>query len=287
MPLKELKNKITNIVSSEILGEADVSPEANNSNPGKPSKPSKSSKPSKLSKAGKPSKPDKPTNKRRNQWINKEEQKTIKQHSDKDGNKSKKENVVVRADDIVIHEEGVMRDGYQDVLSILGIKEHLEIDVDFTSHDLDYINFGQTTPLGLDADEVADFISRAKYTFHKLETAIKQRERDVVKIASEVKKIENKMMEQNHAKELDRMTNGSHEEKLIQEIMEMRVDINELSKKNEKLTMENKKLKQKLNSNVVDTQKIDQNKATLPVPPIEDEDPFSEMLDNIGGLYDE
>ena len=112
------------------------------------------------------------------------------------------------------------------------IKEHLEVDVDFKSDELDYVEFTQTQPLGFDFDEVTHFISLTKYTMHNLEKALKQRERDIVKVASQVKRVEQKMIEANQAKEMERMIGGmTEEERLIEENMELKVTINELNRK--------------------------------------------------------
>lgn len=120
-------------------------------------------------------------------------------------------------------------EGYEDVLSILNIKESMNLDVDFSSKDLDYIEFSQTTPLGFDFEEVTDFISRVKYSLSKYEAFVAQRNKELVIVASEVKKVEKKMVEQNQAKELERMIGGmTEEERLIEENMDLRVELNNM-----------------------------------------------------------
>lgn len=194
------------------------------------------------------------------------------------------------AEDVQTNIESV--EGYKDVLKLLNVKEQLEVDVEFTSEDLDYVEFTQTQPIGFDFDEVTDFISRAKYSMHKLEAALKHREKDIVKIASEVKRIEQKMIDNNHAKELERMIGGmTEEEKLIQENMELKVEINEL-KTRLKGDMRNSKLIKDLNKQIEILQsenKILKMNKSLPyeTEKTNNEDMFDDMLDEIGGLYNE
>ena len=193
-------------------------------------------------------------------------------------------------------------EGYEDVLAMLGIKEEIQVDVEFTSDQLDYIEFTQTQPLGFDFDEVTDFISRAKYSMHKLESALKQREKDVVRIASEVKRVEQKMIEQNQQKELDRMIGGmTEEERLIEENMELKVQISELTRKlrdnsdNDKIAELTKQIEVlQAENNMLKLNNTTKSKNTFAnkLPSFEEieedkEDLFDNMLDDIGGLYDD
>lgn len=121
-------------------------------------------------------------------------------------------------------------EGYEDVLSILNIKENIKLDVDFKSSDLDYIEFTPTAPLGFDFDEVTDFISRVKYTINRYEAALEQRNKDVIITASEVKRVERRMIEQNHDREVERIVGNSmsEEESLIEENSNLIIEINNL-----------------------------------------------------------
>lgn len=193
-------------------------------------------------------------------------------------------------------------EGYEDILSILGIKEEIKVDVEFTSEQLDYVEFTQTQPLGFDFDEVTDFISRAKYSMHKLESALKQREKDVVRIASEVKRVEHRIAEQNTQRELDRMIGGmTEEERLIEENMELKVQISELTRKlkdnsgNDKVAKLSKQIEVlQAENNMLKLNNTTKNNNTFAnkLPSFEKneedkEDLFDNMLDDIGGLYDD
>lgn len=194
-------------------------------------------------------------------------------------------------------------EGYEDVLSMLGIKEEIQVDVEFTSDQLDYIEFTQTQPLGFDFDEVTDFISRTKYSMHKLESALKQREKDIVRIASQVKRIEDKFREQKEQKELDRIIGGgmTEEERLIEENMGLKVQINELKRKlkdnsvNDKvaeLTKQIEVLQAENDMLKLNNTTKSNNTFASKLPSFEEieknkEDLFNNMLDDIGGLYDD
>lgn len=270
MPLKSIREKISSVAGSETLGEAKTKKE--DKVKGEVRKPKRVSK--------KPTK--KESTPKRKPVESKPNEEVIVNVAEK--NVSKPQHTV---DDLVVHHHSV--EGYKDVLKILGVKEHLDVEVDFNSTQLDYINFGQTTPLGLDYEEVTDFVSRVKFTLHKLESALKQREKDIVSVASEVKKIEKRMMEQNQEKELERMVGGmTEEERLIQEVMELRVEKNELSKDIKSLEKENLMLKDKVNDSSKNNHNVQSKKGGLPTPPIEplsEDDIFGEMLGKIGGLY--
>lgn len=145
-------------------------------------------------------------------------------------------------------------EGYQDVLEILNIKEISDLKLDFESKDLDYIEFTQTTPVGFDFEEVADFIAKMKYVLSRMETALNKRDQEVIILASEVKKVEKRMIEQNQEKEMKKMIGGmTEEEMLIEENLDLRVKINQLeeslrtgagSGEVERLKRENKALRE-------------------------------------------
>lgn len=235
MPLKSLKDKISNIAGEEVLGSAITAADK-----GKPSKPEKAAAPrrkeTKLTKIVSPDKKEakeKPVKEKKERQpkgsfkdLFKQKEKGLEQEEEPEQEavaKEKSAEFVGEMKDII--------EGYEDVLLFLGIKEVIEPEVDFNSTQLDYIEFSQTQPVGFDFDEVTDFISRTKYTLHKLESALEQRNRDVVKVASEVKRVEEKMIAANQAKELERMIGGkTQEEIMLEENMELKIQINQLRK---------------------------------------------------------
>lgn len=186
--------------------------------------------------------------------------------------------------------------GYKDVLSILNIKENLKVEVDFQSSDLDYIEFTPTTPVGFDFDEVADFISRVKYALNRYEAAIKQRNKDLILVASEVKRVERKMVEENEDRELSKIINDNmtEEEALIQENFELKIEIQDLqgkllNGKNESLEI--RKLKEEIealraeNELLMNTM-IDDSKSTssLPISKNKDSLPSFDLDDDFENL---
>lgn len=238
MPLKSLKDKISNIAGEEVLGSAPTAADK-----GKPSKPEKAAAPrrkeTKLTKIVSPDKKEKvvkekPVKEKKERQpkgafkdLFKQKEKEVEQEE----KEPKQETVAKEKSDKVIGEMKDIIEGYEDVLLFLGVKEIIEPEVDFNSTQLDYIEFSQTQPVGFDFDEVTDFISRTKYTLHKLESALEQRNRDVVKVASEVKRVEEKMIAANQAKELERMIGGkTQEEIMLEENMELKIQINQLRK---------------------------------------------------------
>lgn len=310
MALRSIKDKIANVAGSEVLGEMEGKAQDLTEEKKRVTSRTKQQRPKRIVKQEPEKTASKPVKKRTEApkvtkgvkvTNEKKENKPRRSLFSREKEVSKEEEVKAgkrrneiqrgdeRVDDLVTHEEGTM-EGYKDVLAILGIKEKIELDVDFRSHDLDYINFGQTTPVGLDYDEVSDFISRTKYTLHKLESTLKQREKDVVAVASEVKRIEQRMIEQNQEKELERMVGGmTQEERLIEEVMELRVDNNELKRERDMLKQEVDELKSTI-ANQVNTEKVEVESGNkLPTPPVtlKEEDIFGDMLNDIGGLYDE
>lgn len=236
MPLKSLKDKISNIAGEEVLGSAPTAADK-----GKPSKPEKAAAPrrkeTKLTKIVSPDKkevkekPVKDKKERQPKGAFKDLFKQKEKEVEQEEKGPKQETVVKEKSDKGIGEMKDIIEGYEDVLLFLGVKEIIEPEVDFNSTQLDYIEFSQTQPVGFDFDEVTDFISRTKYTLHKLESALEQRNRDVVKVASEVKRVEEKMIAANQAKELERMIGGkTQEEIMLEENMELKIQINQLRK---------------------------------------------------------
>lgn len=318
MALKSIRDKISNVVGGESLGDARAEeikkfpqPAPTKQKPLKEdsgnkikrikSKPEKKkSKPEK--KGTKKNQEKNQANKKPNFFKRKEEVEVEKEVVEKKIPKIPK---TEKADkDNKVKNLGIkdVMEGYEDVLSILGIKEEIQVDVEFTSDQLDYVEFTQTQPLGFDFDEVTDFISRAKYSMHKLESALKQREKDVVRIASEVKRVEDKMIEQNQQKELDRMIGGmTEEERLIEENMELKVQISELTRKlkgnsdNDKVAELTKQIEVlQAENNMLKSNNTTKSNNTFAstLPSFEkneedEEDLFDNMLDDIGGLYDD
>lgn len=235
--LKNIKNKMSQLAGNEVLGETSKEDETYDKVVEDKSK-SKRKRPSRKKKS-----------KIRNPMIDKEQKDEAlnnraptvpisRREIDIDMNDSQNKEVIKEEKSESLEEGKTNKDfyrtskaveGYEDVLSILAIKETIETDGDFSSSDMDYIEFSETRPIGLNHEEVTDFISRMKYTLHKLETALKQRDRDIVRVASEVKKVEQKMIEKNQEEELERMVGGmTEEERLIEENMEMKVEISGL-----------------------------------------------------------
>ena len=314
MPLKSLKDKIASVAGGEVLGDTNVPNSDDNKLETKSSKKSdkkETTKGRRITREKSKGK-TKVETKRRPSMFNMKKEKTEEIEEVKDNEVSN----VIEEEEEKAHSISAVRDaveGYEDVLSILGVKEHLEIDVDFKSDELDYVEFTQTQPLGFDFDEVTHFISLTKYTMHNLEKALKQRERDIVKVASQVKRVEQKMIETNQAKEMERMIGGmTEEERLIEENMELKVTINELNQKlasganNEEiikdlksqvevLMSENDMLKLGSSSNQgkpgrLPTGLPKSNELPGGLPAFEEEDAvdlFEDMISEIGGLYDD
>lgn len=306
MALRNIKDKIASITEGENLGSAKTGSDyldeyekikhepkvkKENKAPNKKEikqKVEKPSKPSKLSKLSKPSKLDKVEDTK----IDSVRKPNVKKNDDK------VVDVEIKTDDLI--------DGYKDIISMLGIKEFLTLNLDFTSQDLDYVEFTQTQPLGFDFDEVTDFISRIKYNLYKLESALRQRDSDIKRLASEVKRVEEKMIAINQQKELDRMIGGmTEEERLIEENMDLKVQLNEVKRSlvsSERESEANSNLMKRIEALQIenDILKSSQesggnfsNKGIGKLPPvledenIDDVDIFTNMLEDIGGLYDE
>lgn len=237
MPINRIKSRITNLASGEILGEATEEEKKAEREKAKAKAKTKQKVEPKPERKPKPEKDPKPKRdpkpKKEKKVREPKEAKPPKERLLKKPDKSIVEEVEL-VDEETEERVGIKgaAEGYEDVLSILNIKEELKLDVDFQSQDLDYIEFSQTTPLGFCFEEVTDFISRVKYAFNKYESALQQRGVDVVILASEVKKVEQKMVEQNQTKELERMVGGmTSEERMIEENMDLKVEINNLKAK--------------------------------------------------------
>ena len=312
MPIKSFKDKITNLASGEILGETTEEKKEEERVSRKQNKPKKQ----KVEKERKRREPKERKQKKSKERKSKERKVSKESFFKRKEIISEEEAVEIKkpvkkeAEVQNVVKEAV--DGYEDVLSILNIKEEIDIDADFKSKDLDYIEFSQTTPLGFDFDEVTDFISRVKYILNKYESALKQRNKELVIVASEVKKVEKKMMEQAQAKELEKMIGGmTEEERLIEENMNLKIKINELESKvlegndsdliaklkseNDALRAENQMLMKNQISSEVKlpnselSNSIDEERLSLPafnVPeniemPSFDEDEEDDFLDNL------
>lgn len=199
-------------------------------------------------------------------------------------------------------------EGYKDVLDIANVKEKLDLEVQIKSSDIDYISFTQTTPYGFHYEEVTDFLSLSKYTIHQLEKALLQRDRDVIILASEAKKIENRMVQQTQDAEMERMVGGqTEEERLIEENIDLKIRITNLEKRLQVFS-ENKEsledITQELQALRSENEYLRKSLSETPgpgivnipagLPKIEDEvslpeikDSFDSMLDGIGELYEE
>lgn len=236
MPIKSLKNKITSLASGEILGETTEEEKRKQEQKEMRQEEKKKAKHEKETKAENAKREKRePKEKKPAKERNTAKENIFKRRSNNNNDDDEyvdfKEKPKVEEQGEKVRIKGAV-EGYEDVLSILEIKETIEVDPDFESKDLDYIEFSQTTPLGFDFDEVTDFISRMKYTLNKYESALKQRDREVIIVASEVKKVEQKMVEQNQAKELEKMIGGmTEEERLIEENMDLKIEINNLKTK--------------------------------------------------------
>lgn len=241
MPFKSLKEKINTLASGEILGETEEEREERE----KKERSEKSNKRNReqsapIPKAKKTREPKKAREKKSPVESFFKRKPTLESEEDIKSisiPKEEKKEKIKLIDSV---------DGYEDVLAILGIKEDLKMGLDFESGDLDYIEFSQTTPLGFDFDEVTDFISRMKYILNKYENAVKQRDKEIVILASEIKKVEQRMIEQNQAKEMEKMMGGmTEEERLIEENMDLKVELNKLKA-------------QKANANGVDNKVVEE-----------------------------
>ena len=239
MAIKSLKDKISNMASGEILGETDKeredakkerSPKPRKERPKKKEEPKiKREKPKRERKKKEPKVKPKRKDKQSIGAIGGFFKKKDEEPKVEDKNVTHKE-INKPEENKVPVEDSI--EGYEDVLAILGIKENLNPEADFESSDLDYIEFSQTTPLGFDFQEVTDFISRVKYTLNKYENALAQRNKDLIVVASEVKKVEQRMVEANQAKELERMVGGmTEEERLIEENLDLSIEVNDLKNK--------------------------------------------------------
>lgn len=230
MALNKLKDKLANLAGNETLGSAEIKQPTKEKRAPKQTKPKELPKRAKLKPKPKVEKAVKPSAER-----SKVPQKPKRAATAESAREQDKLNIVSsntterKSSDINIIEGAIP--GYKDVLDILGIKEEIKLDVDFKSDELDYIEFTQTTPFGFDFDEVTDFISRTKYTLHKMESALAKRDREIVIIASEVKKVEQRMIEANQEEQMARMMGDmTPEEVLIEENMELKVELNNLKR---------------------------------------------------------
>lgn len=250
MPLKSLKNKINKIASGEILGEtieerrrkaeeaeAKARAKAEMEATAKLKKQEKLKKLKKLKKSRKPKKEKEVKEKvekerkvskesffKRKEILHEPEDVEVKEEFEDFGNVEPE--IEEDSDKIPVREA---IEGYKDVLAILNIKEDLNLEVEFKSSDLDYIEFTPTTPLGFDFDEVTDFISRVKYLINRYEAALEQRNKEIVILASEAKKVEKRMVEQNHARELEKIMGGmTEEESLWEENGNLKIELNNL-----------------------------------------------------------
>lgn len=217
MPIKSFKQKLTNLASGEVLGATDEELERQKNEENERKKTGRQ-------KPAPPKKEKSPKNFFKRKEIEEPAEQEVLSEPKKMKQKTKENEKRALVKEAV--------EGYQDVMLFLGIKEDLKINPEFLAKDLDYIEFSQTTPLGFDFDEVTDFISRVKYTMSKLESAVKQRDKDIVILASEVKKVEEKMTARAEAAELERMMGAAtKEERLVEENMELQIKVNQLEQR--------------------------------------------------------
>lgn len=318
MPIKSLKQKLSDIASGEILGEtleerrrkAEEKREKDAAQ-----KEIAAAKPRREKKVREPKPPKEKKVKERKTPKEKKvreprQPKPVERKVSKESIFKRKEPIIEELEEIVEIVEAPIEEseenevvvsseieaGYKDVLSILNIKENLKVEVDFQSSDLDYIEFTPTTPVGFDFDEVTDFISRVKYALNRYEAAIKQRNKDLILVASEVKRVERKMVEENEDRELSKIINDNmtEEEALIQENFELKIEIQDLqgkllNGKNESLEI--RKLKEEIealraeNELLMNTM-IDDSKSTSSLPTSKKKDslPSFDLDDKVENL---
>lgn len=242
MPFKSLKSKIEQIANGERIGEMESEEELQkkeetlHENKPKESKEKRNTRIPRKENSHYGERKDSPSKKEK-EVKEKKEKKSFFQKKEKSIQQeptvqSKKEEPRKASELIGVVKSELLEDGYLDVLEILNIKPTTKIDVEMTSNDMDYIEFTQTTPLGFSFEEVTDFIARSKYIYKTYENSIKKRDADVQILASEVKKVEKRMMEQNQEKEMEKMIGGmTEEERLIEENLDLKIKINELTNK--------------------------------------------------------
>lgn len=310
MAFDSLKNKISNLVSSETLGEANIESEEEVKpiRQRKEPKPPKEKKPAFIRKVKESTEEIEEKRKEREQRS----KKYVKEREPEETSQPEKTSGPVKSSELVDTEGTV--EGYKDVLAILGIKEKLDLGLKIKSDTLDYVEFSQTKPIGFDFDEVTNFISHMKYTLYTLEKALAQREKEIAIVASEVKRNEQKMIDKRQEEELARIHSGpTEEERLIEENMELKIEVNDLNRKIrefsrnakslEELNKENELLRSEnefLRANAVIPQKSTKQSSGLPdigggLPPFgsglpsidEEEDDFDNLISKIGGLYDD
>ena len=157
------------------------------------------------------------------------------------------------------------------VLDFLGISQEVDLRGLITPQEINDMEFHLIAPTGIDPDEVNDFCERLQRELFNYIDIIKQREIDFKKVLERLDDTEKKLIEKQQESELANfiIDSKSNEEKLKEELLELR--------------LENNELKSKLK--LVEQQKTQQTKQ---MPTLQQEeitefpkDDFDEMLDSL------
>lgn len=116
------------------------------------------------------------------------------------------------------------------VLELLGISKDVDFSHLISVEDIENAEFSLTAPTGLDPREVEVFCNKLEHDIAQYRAIILNRQEDFVKLLDEVLKLENQLIEKQQESELASfiIDQKSTEEKLKEELLELRLENQEL-----------------------------------------------------------
>lgn len=129
------------------------------------------------------------------------------------------------------------------VLDLLGIDPEPNLVGLMDSKELEDIEFNITAPTGLDANQVEKVFDKVLNTLIKYENIVKKRQEDFVALVNEIKNLEQKIIEKQTENQLASFITEktNNEEKLKEELLELKIENNELKEKLKKIQKQEKK----------------------------------------------
>lgn len=141
-------------------------------------------------------------------------------------------------EDAIIHTEG-------SEFEFLGL-EFIDIPAEIvTSSDIDNVEFELIAPVGLDPNQVAPFLDKVELDIEQIYSLFEKNKENFNKLMKEYNSLENKYIAQRQELELTTIfnTSKSEEDKLKDQIFELKLEIQELKTVNDNLKRELKKVK--------------------------------------------
>lgn len=120
----------------------------------------------------------------------------------------------------------------KDIYKALNVPQRREVKDMISPEDVKQVQFTPTSPVGLDIDEVEDFVYTIELGFQNYLEVVNEREADVLTLVKEIARIQKIVMELQHEQEMKNLLSGENElDKLKSKITDLTIENRELNSK--------------------------------------------------------